>query len=150
MARNNSAPKTMIWLWRVLKLCAAALALAALWIVLGVYAEFTEPSGNRAYAETWIHAPVSELLQVQGQPDEIVERPNGVAGKIYSYSFNGWRGMKGRFYPGTILGKFADNRRMQSRVLFVTPASGSFCDIGFAANSAGLIEAITYSGNDCS
>jgi hypothetical protein len=38
---------------------------------------------------------------------------------------------------------------MHSGMRFVTARAGASCDIDFVSNVAGLIETITYSGNDC-
>ncbi|WP_395015948.1 hypothetical protein [Dongia sp.] len=137
------------WIDRIATICKVALLLFVLWIGLHFYAAFTEPTANRPYAETWMHAPVSELLGAQDDRRLVVERPDGAAGNIYRYRLGGWRGLKGKTYPGTFLGLLVDDRRMQSRVQFVTPSADAYCDIDFVANDAGVIEAITYSGNDC-
>ena len=140
----------MPWVRRVVKFFVfAAIAIALLWLGLSVFLLGSEPSSNRVYAETWEQAPISELLQVQGEPQDKTPRPDGAPGAVYHYHFGPWRGMKGRFYPGTILGELTGNRYMQSGVHIYTAPAGAHCDIDFTSNGADLIEAIAYSGNDC-
>jgi hypothetical protein len=115
---------------------------------LWLYTISTEPTGNRAYAETWKQALTSELLQVQGQPQHTAPRSDGVLGTVYRYHIGPWRGMKGRIYPGTMLGALIGNRSMASGLYHTAPA-GAYCTIDFIANDAGVIEAINYSGTDC-
>ncbi|MDQ7246592.1 hypothetical protein [Dongia sedimenti] len=120
-----------------------------LWVGLAVAAMFTEPESNRAYAETWRQAPASELLEAQDEKPRILPRSDGIAGRIYRYQIGPWRGFKGRTYPGPVFNRLFGDRPMYSGMRFVTARAGAYCDIDFMANAAGVIEAITYSGNDC-
>jgi hypothetical protein len=139
----------MIWVRRVAMICAAALSLALVWLGLCFATIFTEPEGNRAYAETWRLSPISELLQAQGERPQIMSRSDGAEGMVYRYHIGPWRGMSGRIYPGTVLGTLVGSRYMQSGVHLYTAPSGAYCDIDFVTNNTGVVEAIAYSGNDC-
>jgi hypothetical protein len=137
------------WVRRIVVSCVVAFGLFLLWIGLGLFAMFTEPESNRAYAETWRRAPISELLEAQGGPPQALQRSDGVAGTVYRYHIGPWRGLKGRTYPGSSFNALFGNRYMQSGVHLYTAPTDTYCDVDFISNEAGLIEAITYSGNDC-
>jgi hypothetical protein len=134
---------------RVITICLAAVGLFLLWIGLGFVAMFTEPESNRVYAETWRQAPSSELLEAQDDKPQALPRSDGVAGMVYRYQIGPWRGLKGRTYPGSAFNALFGDRPMHSGMRFVTARAGASCDIDFVSNVAGLIETITYSGNDC-
>ena len=129
---------------------AALLIFAMGWYSVILYATGAEPSGNRAYAQTWVGAPLSELIETQGKPDLFTAKPSGEPGQIASYHFGGWRGMKGRTYPGNeVLASISGQRYMESGIHFYTAPDFTYCDIGFWSAADGTIGKITYSGNDC-
>lgn len=138
----------MLWLRRIATIGAVIVGLVLLWFGLEIVAMFTEPEGNRIYAETWRQAPVAELLKAQGD-FQTLARSDGAAGKIYRYHLGPWRGMKGRTYPGSTFNAIFGNRYMHSGVHLYTAPSHTYCDIDFVANAVGVIEEIIYSGNDC-
>jgi hypothetical protein len=127
---------------------AAVAVLAGGWIAIYVYVFFDIPLDNRAYAETWRGAPLSELLQSQGRRNDLSTRSDHAPGNSIYYSFNGWRGMRGRTYPGTFLASIVGYPRMESGTLFTPPADVS-CRIEFLAGIDGIIDDVIYSGNDC-
>jgi len=126
------------------------IALAVGWVAVFVYVVMDTPTSPRAYAETWMGAPLDALLAKQGVATKIIERSDGVPGMVLTYYFKDWDGMKGRVYPGSFLASWVGEPEMESQQLF-TPVAGinSFCEISFASGQDGVIDKITYGGDSC-
>jgi len=135
----------------VLASCLAAFTLAASWVVLVLYAGSQVATSNRSYAETWQGASMADLLRTQALTPHRIEASPNTASTIVRYHFDGWRGMKGRRYPGS---PFAfvlreDNLYMESGPRFYTPPVSAWCEIAFSSDAAGIVTEVSYRGNDC-
>lgn len=117
---------------------------------LYLYAWSQVPTSNRAYAETWRGAPLADLRWTVTTAPRMIESPGTTATTI-RYHLNGWRGMKGRIYPGSPFSFLLrdSDLYMESGVRLYTAPSSTWCEITFTVDANGIIQEIDYRGNDC-